>query len=255
MKTSTDSRLPGASAYLNPLGCLSGSATKAAALNVEARNVSNSTISSPLWKAAAPQSATSNYFAKPAIARRGEESREPCWPGAEVCHPTDPLHDKRRLVRFLTLRSGLPLHYNHSLILNFGVSAAQQCPCVPQQCPNALPFSSRRPRVSPVLRDGPPDSLDTFSGLRPCAESAMKPATSIRHRWALARRAASRLCTASRRLGKIPRRIPVFEPAAPRFMGCSFGFFHLPPPPGRCWCCSARPQPPAHLDTRGRALR
>lgn len=52
-----------------------------------------------------------------------------------------------------------------------------------------------------------------------------------RHRAALARRAAPRLRPATWRLREIPRRVPVLEPTAPRFMGCLFGFVHLTPSP------------------------
>ena len=92
-------------------------------------------------------------------------------------------------------------------------------------------FGFRRLRISPVLRHGPPNSLDTTCGSRPGTESPVKPATAIRHRSALAGRAAPRLRPATRRLREISRRVPILEPTVPRFMGCLFGFVHLTPSP------------------------
>jgi len=161
---------------------------------------------------------------------------------------------KRCLVRFFVLLfSGLLPHRVCSSVLNLGASIVQQCPRVPQQSPDALTFCLCWTRIPAVLRHRAADALYSFRRLRTRAQSAMEPATSVRHRRTMARRPASGFRAAPRRLREISRWVSILEPAAPRFMGCLFGFVHLPPPPGRSSPCSPHQQSLAPLGEHGRA--
>jgi hypothetical protein len=118
----------------------------------------------------------------------------------------------------------------------------------PQEFPVFRPFRFGPLRVVPVLRHGPPDTLDAFRRLRPRAQPPVEPATSVRHCRTPATAPASGPRTASRRPGEIPRRVPVLQPAAPRLMGCFNGFRCHPPPPVHPTL--PRPQWPARPGSR-----
>jgi hypothetical protein len=73
------------------------------------------------------------------------------------------------------------------------------------QCKHSIlpSFGDGALRVAPVFRHGPADSLNALCRFRARTESAMQPAPTIFHSWALTRGASSRLCpTAS--AGKSP---------------------------------------------------
>jgi hypothetical protein len=75
-----------------------------------------------------------------------------------------------------------------------------------------LRFALGRRQIPAVLRNGPPDARDSLRCLRPRAQSTVQPAAPVRHRRTLARHSLPILCTTSRRLEKIARRIAVLDP-------------------------------------------
>ena len=73
---------------------------------------------------------------------------------------------------------------------------------------------ARLARVGTVLPIRSPTSLQAFRRARSRAQPAVHPTPAVLHRWALTGRLPSRLRPAPRRFAKVPRRIPMFQPAA-----------------------------------------
>ena len=125
--------------------------------------------------------------------------------------------------------------------------------------PPGIPSEAAGPAdVRPVLLSStsrassrPVGCARSFWRRRTGTQAAMYATPSVGHRWTPTPASSSGLRSTSGGLREITRRIPVLEPSAPLFLGCSVDFKRHPPPPGlrsflrralaACWfnCCPA----------------
>jgi hypothetical protein len=92
--------------------------------------------------------------------------------------------------------------------------------------PIVLPFCSGLFRVSPMLRHGLLDALDTFQSLCSRTQPTVKPAPAIWHRRTLTWHGTPILCPAACRFREVARRVAIFQDSKPLLMGCYRNFLN-----------------------------